>query len=93
MSTGQNLFCWLLTLLSASQSRSRSNSISRSRKNSLINSALNSPESSKLNQERPPLQNELSNDEGNSEPQSKEACINNIKSPIPNINIEEPPEV
>ena len=79
----------------ASQSRSRSNSISRSRKNSLVTTAPHSPEASKTNQDiSPEIQNEQSDEDKNTVPQQKEACKNiNIKSPIPNINVEEPPEV
>ena len=78
----------------ASQSRSRSNSISRSRKNSLVTTALHSPEASKSNQDiSPEIQNEPYDEDKHTVPQQKEACKNIIKSPIPNINVEEPPEV
>ena len=78
----------------ASQSRSRSNSISRSRKNSLVTTALHSPEASTSNQDIPPeIQNEQSDEDKNTVPQQKEVLKNIIKSPIPNINVEEPPEV
>ena len=78
----------------ASQSRSRSNSISRSRKNSLVTTALHSPEASTSNRDIPPeIQNEQSDEDKNTVPQQKEVLKNIIKSPIPNINVEEPPEV
>ena len=78
----------------ASQSRSRSNSISRSRKNSLVTSTLHSPESSNSNQNPlPDIQNQLSDEEKCTVPQKKEVGKNTVKSPIPNINVEEPTEV
>ena len=88
------LFYILLTLkynlnVLASQSRSRSNSISRSRRNSLVTSSQLSPESSKENQKLPPdVQNEPSEDTS-TVPQKKDVH----KSPIPYINVDEPPEV
>jgi len=77
----------------ASQSRSRSNSISRSRKNSIVASTL--PDSSSQDtQELPPnILTGQSEEDKDSVPKKMEAGKIVNQPSIPNISIEQPPEV
>ena len=80
-------------LFVASQSRSRSNSISRSRKNSIVASTLPEP-SSQDTQELPPnILTGQSEEDKDSVPKKMEAGKIVNQPSIPNISIEQPPEV